>query len=172
MAKQKINLRDTLHRNKAVPSAELPSKLPLPKSTKDLAQINQQVDRIHQTPTDDDDLSSEFAPPQTTTTTAHGAATDLPLVMVLTPPPVTTAALPAHDDTAAHDDNDDAHTHAHDETPQRPISHKLLDDTSRLVRISLDTPKELHLQLKIKAAKNGLSIRDYILGLLITDLSK
>ena len=48
----------------------------------------------------------------------------------------------------------------------------LLPSPTRLVRISLDTPKDVHLQLKIKAAQRGQTIREYLLDLIAIDLSK
>ena len=137
MAKQKVNLRDTLQRNKQ-PQAELAPKVTLKKTDKDLEKISEKVDLIHnethQTPQVED--------PQ------------LPFVMLVTemkPNPF---------------EGFDPNAPSIEQAPLLPPS------TARLVRISLDTPKEVHLQLKIKAARRGQTIREYLLDLIDTDLSK
>ncbi|MEM1322156.1 MAG: hypothetical protein AAGG75_17985 [Bacteroidota bacterium] len=42
----------------------------------------------------------------------------------------------------------------------------------KLVRMTIDTPEEMHKKLKIKTIERGLSIRDYVLKLIEADLKK
>ena len=42
----------------------------------------------------------------------------------------------------------------------------------KLVRMTIDTPEEMHKKLKIKTIERGMSIRDYILKLIEEDLKK
>lgn len=42
----------------------------------------------------------------------------------------------------------------------------------RMVRMTIDTPEELHLQLKIKSIQTRMSMRDYVLRLIEKDLKK
>lgn len=44
--------------------------------------------------------------------------------------------------------------------------------SEKLVRLTIDTPAEMHTQLKIKAVLSGISMRDYILRLLERELKK
>lgn len=127
MAKQKVNLRDTLQRNKQ-PTMELPAKVELKKTDKDLDKINEKVAQIHNK--NNEIPLVEEAP--------------LPFVMLVTemkPNPFEGF-------------DPDAPATEPEET-QPSLS------PTRLVRISLDTPKDVHLQLKIKAAKRGQTIREY-----------
>ena len=42
----------------------------------------------------------------------------------------------------------------------------------KLVRLTIDTPAEMHTRLKVKAVLSGISMRDYILKLLERELKK
>lgn len=42
----------------------------------------------------------------------------------------------------------------------------------KLVRLTIDTPAEMHTRLKVKAVLSGISMRDYILRLLEKELKK
>ncbi|MFK8009473.1 MAG: hypothetical protein AB8H03_24135 [Saprospiraceae bacterium] len=42
----------------------------------------------------------------------------------------------------------------------------------RMVRMTIDTPEEMHLQLKIKSIQTRMSMRDYVLRLIEKDLKK
>ena len=136
MAKQKVNLRDTLQRNKQ-PQVELAPKVTLKKTDKDLEKISETVDFIH----NETHETPQVEDPQ------------LPFVMLVTemkPNPF---------------EGFDPDAPSKEQAP-------LLPSPTRLVRISLDTPKDVHLQLKIKAVQRGQTIREYLLDLIAIDLSK
>jgi len=42
----------------------------------------------------------------------------------------------------------------------------------RMVRMTIDTPEDMHLQLKIKSIQTRMSMRDYVLRLIEKDLKK
>lgn len=42
----------------------------------------------------------------------------------------------------------------------------------KMVRMTIDTPEEMHLQLKIKSIQSRMSMRDYVLKLIEKDLKK
>lgn len=45
-------------------------------------------------------------------------------------------------------------------------------EKGRMVRMTIDTPEEMHLQLKIKSIQTRMSMRDYVLKLIEKDLKK
>lgn len=45
-------------------------------------------------------------------------------------------------------------------------------EPEKLVRLTIDTPAEMHTRLKVKAVLSGVSMRDYILKLLERELKK
>ena len=45
-------------------------------------------------------------------------------------------------------------------------------EKGRMVRMTIDTPEEMHLQLKIKSIQSRMSMRDYVLRLIEKDLKK
>ncbi len=45
-------------------------------------------------------------------------------------------------------------------------------EKGRMVRMTIDTPEEIHLQLKIKSIQTRMSMRDYVLKLIEKDLKK
>jgi len=50
--------------------------------------------------------------------------------------------------------------------PEKPA------EPEKLVRLTIDTPAEMHTRLKVKAVLSGISMRDYILKLLEKELKK
>jgi len=59
--------------------------------------------------------------------------------------------------------------------PRSRTRKKAVEESSKpekLVRLTIDTPAEMHTQLKIKAVLSGISMRDYILRLLEKELKK
>jgi hypothetical protein len=51
-------------------------------------------------------------------------------------------------------------------TPKKKVEKK----PERMVRITVDTPKSMHVKLKIKAIEEDITIRDYVIGLIKRDL--
>lgn len=59
------------------------------------------------------------------------------------------------------------------EVKSTPKSRKLkVVERGRMVRMTIDTPEEMHLQLKIKSIQSRMSMRDYVLKLIEKDLKK
>jgi len=57
------------------------------------------------------------------------------------------------------------------EPTPKPRKPKVVEK-SRMVRMTIDTPEEMHLQLKIKSIQSRMSMRDYVLRLIEKDLKK
>jgi hypothetical protein len=53
----------------------------------------------------------------------------------------------------------------------KPRKTKVVEK-GRMVRMTIDTPEEMHLQLKIKSIQARMSMRDYVLKLIEKDLKK
>lgn len=53
----------------------------------------------------------------------------------------------------------------------KPRKPKVVEK-GRMVRMTIDTPEEMHLQLKIKSIQTRMSMRDYVLKLIEKDLKK
>ena len=51
-----------------------------------------------------------------------------------------------------------------------PPAEKVKPKEERLVRMTIDTPENVHKSLKIKAIEHGISIRKYVLRLIEKDL--
>ncbi len=67
----------------------------------------------------------------------------------------------------------------HTETPKPVVAEKAkgvkktpkpVEEKEKLVRMTIDTPENLHKQLKIKSIEKGISLRDYILRLIKKEL--
>ena len=58
------------------------------------------------------------------------------------------------------------------ETPKPKAKKAAKPVKERMVRMTIDTPEELHLQLKIKSIQARTSMRDYVLKLIEKDLKK
>lgn len=59
-------------------------------------------------------------------------------------------------------------------TAIKPVKAKKISpkEKGRIVRMTIDTPEEVHLQLKIKSIQARMSMRDYVLRLIDKDLKK
>ena len=54
----------------------------------------------------------------------------------------------------------------------RSRSKPVAPEKEKLVRLTIDTPEQMHKRLKIRAIEKGISMRDYILQLLEKELKK
>lgn len=68
--------------------------------------------------------------------------------------------------TPAAKEKPNSRTQYRKKTPQKPA------EPEKLVRLTIDTPAEMHTRLKVKAVLSGISMRDYILKLLEKELKK
>ena len=60
-----------------------------------------------------------------------------------------------------------------EEPKSKPATKKTTsEERGRMVRMTIDTPEEMHLQLKIKSIQSRMSMRDYVLKLIEKDLKK
>ena len=50
------------------------------------------------------------------------------------------------------------------------VKKAISEKPERMVRITVDTPKTMHVKLKIKAIEHDITIRDYVIGLIKDDL--
>ena len=55
---------------------------------------------------------------------------------------------------------------------KKPTNSKPKKEKQRMVRMTIDTPEDMHLRLKIKSIQARSSMRDYVLKLIEKDLKK
>ncbi len=138
MAKKKFGLSSTLNKNKeAEPS--LPKKVPLTKSSKNLDDVKEKVEALH------DDASTKKVEKKTTEVekaTIEVVEVAVKEEVVVEKPKVS----------------------------KKTTKKKAEKKPERIVRITVDTPKSMHIKLKIKAIEEDITIRDYVIGLIKRDL--
>ena len=133
MAKKKFGLSSTLNKNKEE-APTLPKKVPLTKSSKDLDDVKEKVEALHE------EGQTKVVEKKTTETKV-----ELPEIVVK-PLEVEKTVKKA--------------------VPKKKVEKK----PERMVRITVDTPKSMHIKLKIKAIEEDITIRDYVIGLIKRDL--
>lgn len=119
MAKKSFNISSTLSKNK---DAQLAPKIPLPKKSKDLEEVEKKVARIHK-----EDLQAKEVKKERKSSTATSK-----------------------------------------KQVAKAVKAKAIPE--KLVRLTIDTPVEMHRKLKIQSVERGVSMRDYILQLLAKEL--
>ena len=156
MAKKSFNVRGTLKKKAEEP--KLSKKVPLRKTSKDMSEIKERVDQMH-APTGD--TKAETTSPTVVAKTA--APTPVP-----TPEPaptLPTTQLPSTQPPTSSTPK-----------PVSPPPSTLKAATKpakpqKLVRVTIDTPQDVHIALKIKAIREGITLRQYILRLIDQDLN-
>ena len=123
MAKKRFNVSSTLKKKEA-PAVELAKPIPLKKTEKNLEEVKEAVEEIHEP--------------------------------VVQPTPAPEIAKPAPTKTRA----------------KRTAKKSVPETPQKLVRLTIDTPEEMHKQLKVKAVLSGISMRDFILKLIEKELKK
>jgi len=134
MAKKKFNIGSTLKKNQS--EEALPAKVPLGKRAKDIQEVKEIVDQIH------DGVGEEAAP-------------------VVDPITITKEAAPKSQATIKSTPVDTPAPRKRG----RPKKSELAEPI-KLVRLTIDTPPAMHRKLKIRAIEEGVSMRDYVLTLL------
>jgi hypothetical protein len=156
MTKKKFGLSSTLSKNK-VEEVSLPEKVELTKTTKDIDAVKERVEAIHEIP-------------------------DLPLSMVEEPVVrVETVVTVRNEDTPDNPQktlsNDTYSIEAvSTQKPQKKAkvgkkNSEIKGMAGKHVRITVDTPKNMHTKLKIRAIEGNTTIRDYIIQLIEKDLN-
>ena len=151
MAKKKFGLSSTLNKNK-LEEPILPKKIPLTKSSKDLKDVKEKVEALHD---------------------AAGAVRVIDKVEE----PLIELTLNVEDENigkivrTVQDVSKAEVVEVVEKKAKVPKVKKAISEKpERMVRITVDTPKTMHVKLKIKAIEHDITIRDYVIGLIKDDL--
>lgn len=148
MAKKKFGLSSTLNKNKSEESSILPKKIPLTRKSKNLEVVKEKVEAIHEAPLGMVkepiiEIAAEMKDEHISEVVKKvREVTKAEIIEVSERKPKTT----------------------------RKSKTSATSKAERMVRITVDTPKSMHVKLKIKAIENDITIRDYVIGLIKADL--
>ena len=159
MAKKKFGLSSTLNKNKAE-EPTLPQKVPLIRTEKNLEEVKEKVEAIHEPILSIVNESVIDIPVKT-----QDEQDEQPVSKSVELEPTMIAALVS-------------------ELLPEPVNQSVVVEVSkvrkttktadkkpdRMVRITVDTPRSMHVKLKIKAIEQDITIRDYIINLIKKDL--
>lgn len=153
MAKKKFGLSSTLNKNSKTEEPALPKKRPLGRSKKNIEEVKEKVEAIHEIPQDE---LSRVEEPIVEMTVKVKDEDMMEMVKQVQPY--------AEDNVVVIEEKK--------EKPKRKYTKKnpTPPKPERMVRITVDTPKSMHMKLKIKAIENDITIRDYVIGLIKNDL--
>ena len=135
MAKKRFNISSTLKKNTAEAAPQLAKKIPLKKKEKDLEEVKEKVEEIHNEP------KAKIKETE--------AKIETPIIKETPKVPTQTISRAAS------------------KAKPKPVPEKV-----KLVRMTIDTPDQMHKQLKVKSVMAGISMRNYILKLIEKDLKK
>lgn len=154
MAKKSFNVRGTLKKKPEEP--KLPKKVPLRKTSKDMSEVKERVDRMH-APDPETKSALETLLGETPTPPAPKADT------IPEPPPPEPQPTPEPPPVRTQKPvSPPARTPKKPKKPAKPM---------KLVRVTIDTPQDVHIALKIRAIREGITLRQYILRLIDQDLN-
>lgn len=148
MAKKKFGLSSTLNKNKSE-EPSLPKRVPLTRSKKNLEEVAEKVEAIHDKP-----LGMVEEPTVEITVDVK----DEDMMKVVEKVREVTKAEVIEIATKPK------------KTKKAPTKKSTIKQPERMVRITVDTPRSIHVKLKIKAIEQDITIRDYIIGLIKDDL--
>lgn len=151
MAKKKFGLSSTLNKNK-VEEPVLPTKVPLTRSSKNVEEVKEKVEALHEE--QETKLSMVEEPVVEITVNVQ----DEDLGKVVRAVQETSKAQVVE---VVEKQKPAAKTTSKAATPKKP---------EKMVRITVDTPKSMHVKLKIKAIEHDITIRDYVIDLIERDL--
>ena len=158
MAKKKFGVSSTLNKNSKVEEPALPPKRPLTRSKKNIDAVKEKVDAIHQ-------LNHEDTSPKKTQKTPIeiDRVGESVIELNIKEEDMTNVVKNAQSLTEEKEKNT---------TTKRKYTKKQATPPKpeRIVRITVDTPRSMHVKLKIKAIENDITIRDYVIGLIKADL--
>jgi hypothetical protein len=151
MAKKKFGLSSTLNKNK-VEEPVLPAKVPLTRSSKNVEAVKEKVEALHESGPKLNMVEEPFVEISVNVEDEDlgkvvQAVQEISRAQVVE---VVEKRITAPKTTKK------AGT-----IPKKP---------ERMVRITVDTPKSMHVKLKIKAIENDITIRDYVIDLIERDL--
>ena len=149
MAKKKFGLSSTLNKNK-LEEPILPKKIPLTKSSKDLKDVKEKVEALHDAAVRVIDKVEEPLVEFTFNVEDENIGK-----IVRTVQDVSKAEVVEVVEKKA-------------KVPK--VKKAISEKPERMVRITVDTPKTMHVKLKIKAIEHDITIRDYVIGLIKDDL--
>lgn len=156
MAKKKFGLSSTLNKNSKTEEPTLPKKIPLNRSKKNIEEVKEKVEAIHETPLDKINRVEEPLVEMIVKVKDEDMAEMISKVQPY-----------AEDHIVEIAERKEVPT----EKPKRKYTKKpKTSKPERMVRITVDTPKSMHIKLKIKAIENDITIRDYVIGLIKDDL--
>jgi hypothetical protein len=140
MAKKKFGLSSTLNKNK-MEEPVLPPKVPLIRSSKNIEAVKEKVSMVEEPFVEISvNVQDEDLGKVVQAVQEISKAEVVEVVEKQKAPPKATKKAAA---------------------PKKP---------ERMVRITVDTPKFMHVKLKIKAIENDITIRDYVIDLIERDL--
>ncbi|MFK7947043.1 MAG: hypothetical protein AB8G11_05590 [Saprospiraceae bacterium] len=148
MAKKKFGLSSTLNKNSKTEEPSLPKKRPLGRSKKNIEEVKEKVEAIHEKPL------GRVEEPVVEMTVKVKDENMMEMVKKVQPY--------AEDNVVVIEEKKTKRKY----TKKNPTPPK----QERMVRITVDTPKSMHIKLKIKAIENDITIRDYVIGLIKDDL--
>lgn len=154
MAKKKFGLSSTLNKNSKTEESSLPKKRPLGRSKKNIAEVKEKVEAIHEKPLD------RVEEPLVEMTVKVNDEDMMEMVRKVQPYAEDNVVQIEEKKTESETKPKRKYTKK-TPTPPKP---------ERMVRITVDTPKSMHIKLKIKAIENDITIRDYVIGLIKDDL--
>jgi hypothetical protein len=141
MAKKKFGLSSTLNKNK-VEEAVLPAKIPLTRSSKNVEAVKEKVEALHER-----ELNIVEEPVIEISVNVQ----DEDLEKIVRGVQETAQVVEVVE-------------------KQKTKPKATLKKPERMVRITVDTPKSMHVKLKIKAIEHDITIRDYVIDLIERDL--
>ncbi|MFT6148582.1 MAG: hypothetical protein ACJAUH_001268 [Saprospiraceae bacterium] len=149
MAKKKFGLSSTLNKNK-LEEPVLPKKIPLTKSSKDLKDVKEKVEALHEAAVRVIDKVEEPLIELTLNVEDENIGKIVRVVQDVSKAEVVEVV---------------------EKKAKVPKVRKAIPEKpERMVRITVDTPKTMHVKLKIKAIEHDITIRDYVIGLIKDDL--
>lgn len=158
MAKKKFGVSSTLNKNNKVEDPALPPKRPLIRSKKNIDAVKEKVDAIHQVGNE----GTSPKPPQKTQTEVNSV--EEPTIEISIKDEDVTDT--SKNTQSIVEENEKNATTKRKYTKKQSTPPK----PERIVRITVDTPRSMHVKLKIKAIENDITIRDYVIGLIKADL--
>lgn len=159
MAKKKFGLSSTLNKNSKTEEPALPKKRPLSRSKKNIEEVKEKVEAIHEIPQEKSQDELDRVEEPVVEMTVKVKDEDM-MEMVKKVQPY------AEDNVVVIEEKKEAPKPKRKYTKKNPTPPK----PERMVRITVDTPKSMHMKLKIKAIENDITIRDYVISLIKDDL--
>lgn len=154
MAKKKIGLKSTLKKNQEE-DLSLPTMKPLPKNQKDLQDMKEAVEILHQNERGGESVSSSPKAIINEEKAITPKAIEKPVEREIKE---TIVEKPVPQKTS--------------NSPERQIKGKIKPEIVKLKRLTIDLDKKLHKLVKLHCDEIEVSMRAYIIALIETDIKK